>query len=396
MVRKVIASLSLIVLASCGIILQDVKQPLPGSASVVEELEPVAARAEQNRMTLEPLNVSVDSAEAVQAAAQAVAETSVGTPVQMPASEAAIIPDSNAASASAPAFASEERNPVAETVALLPAQSVNKKQARLDSLCKEIGNKLGSVSITDCLSQQLQFADGLSVNQRALVKKEFLPADGGTNYPRVLVIGGIHGDEYSSISILFKWMQIRATETDSDFYWRLLPLMNPDGLLDGTAVRQTANGVDLNRNFPTADWQHSALSAWKNSTGSNPRRFPGHAPATEPETQWLIRQIEEFNPVVIISVHAPHGLLDFDGPTEAPQKIGQLHLYRLGVYPGSLGNYGGVDLGVPVITLELASAGIMPAERDIQNMWTDLNKWLINNATSLTAVDLERKKIVNR
>jgi len=380
MVRKVVLSLSLIALASCGIVLQDMRQPTPESAPVTERSEPVG----------------------VQATVQIPVQTLVQSPAQAPAPETEIEPARSGANAVAPVSVSESPTFAAASAApVLPAQSVSaeqhaEQQSWIDSLCTEIGNKLGSVSINDCLSQQLQFANGHSVNQRALVKKDFIPTDVGTEFPRILVIGGIHGDEYSSISIMFKWMQLLTAQADSDFYWRFLPLMNPDGLLDGTAVRQNANGVDLNRNFPTADWQDSALSAWKNSTGSNPRRFPGHGPATEPETQWLMRQIEEFNPMVIISVHAPHGLLDFDGPSEAPQKIGQLHLYRLGVYPGSLGNYGGVDLGMPVITLELPSAGIMPGSKDIQNMWTDLNKWLINNSSSLTAVDLERKKLVNR
>ncbi len=344
MIMKIGASLSLIILVSCGIP-QDVN-PSRQSVPVIESSKEDAATSDVEQsggseLTSESVTASVDR----------------GHPA---------------------------------------AESITEQQSELNSLCIEIGSKLGSVSIDDCLSQQLQFADGRSVNQRALVKKDFIPADTGREFPHIMVIGGIHGDEYSSVSIMFKWMQIRATQPDSDFYWRFLPLMNPDGLLNGTAVRQNANGVDLNRNFPTADWQHSAQSTWKNSTGSNPRRFPGHAPATEPETQWLIRQIEDFNPVVIISVHAPYGLLDFDGPTDAPQKIGQLHLYRLGVYPGSLGSYGGVDLGIPVITLELANAGIMPEASDIQNMWTDLSKWLIDNSSSLTAVDLERKKIINR
>ena len=87
---------------------------------------------------------------------------------------------------------------------------------------------------------------------------------------------------------------------------------------------------------------------------------------------------------MIVSVHAPHALLDFDGPVEAPHKIGHLHLHQLGVYPGYLGNYGGLDLGIPVITLELPSAGIMPSRAEIENMWVDLNKWLSDKAPGLT------------
>lgn len=257
-------------------------------------------------------------------------------------------------------------------------------QSAVSALCREIGNKLGSVSVSDCNKQNLQFADGFSVNERVLTKRDFLPTDLGEPVSRILIMGGIHGDEYSSVSIMFKWMNLLAGNQDSDFHWRFLPLANPDGLLDGEATRQNANGVDLNRNFPSGDWERTALESWRVTTGSNPRRFPGHSPASEPETQWILQQIEEFKPVVIVSVHAPHALLDFDGPIEAPHKIGHLHLHQLGVYPGSLGNYGGLDLGIPVITLELPSAGTMPSKAEIENMWVDLNNWLNDKAPGLT------------
>lgn len=262
-----------------------------------------------------------------------------------------------------------------------PAEDI--QSPLVESLCEEVGNKLGSVSVQDCLRQQLQLAGGMSVNQRPLVKRDFLPQHGAP-VSRILIMGGIHGDEYSSISIMFKWMDILAQQ-GSSFHWRFLPVTNPDGLLDGQAVRQNANGVDLNRNFPSADWHASATSYWKNRTGSNPRRFPGHAPASEPEVQWVVEQIREFAPQVIVSVHAPYDLLDFDGPAEAPKRIGQLYLNQLGVYPGSLGNYGGVDLNIPVVTLELPSAGIMPSRENIQAMWDDLETWLSINSMSLTS-----------
>jgi protein MpaA len=162
----------------------------------------------------------------------------------------------------------------------------------------------------------------------------------------------------------------------NSYSWRFLPAVNPDGLLDGQAVRQNAGGVDLNRNFPSQDWNQKAHDYWHNSTGQNPRRYPGTSAASEPEVRWIIEQIEEYQPEVIVSVHAPYHLLDFDGPAQAPEKIGDLYLHELGVYPGSLGNYAGLDLGIPVVTLELPSAGIMPSDDQIESMWIDMLNWL--------------------
>ena len=64
-----------------------------------------------------------------------------------------------------------------------------------------------------------------------------------------------------------------------------------------------------------------------------------------------------------MSVHAPYGLLDFDGPPPAPRRLGSLQLDPVGVYPGSLGNYGGLVKNVPVMTLELKNARAVPAQR---------------------------------
>ncbi len=250
-------------------------------------------------------------------------------------------------------------------------------QRNVEKLCEEIGDTLGSVSEEDCLAHDLEFAGAYSVNARPLAMRDFLPNNPVRHKAKVLIMGGIHGDEYSSISIMFKWMAfLKESGGGNSYIWRFLPTVNPDGLLDGQAERQNASGVDLNRNFPSQDWETMALEYWRNKTGENPRRYPGENAASEPEVQWIIKQIEEFQPEVIVSVHAPYHLLDFDGPSMAPDRIGDLYLHQLGVYPGSLGNYAGLDLGIPVVTLELPSAGIMPSSEQIETMWIDMLAWL--------------------
>ena len=356
MIRKLLILASIVSMVGCLVMLPE-SEPEPQSDLLSSAPLPVEPADNQVTTQIPVENSAVEVSHAdTSSVTESVAAVSVAT-----------------APAPAPAPA-----PAQEAVA--PAVH----QAAVNALCREIGNKLGSVSVNDCARQGLQFADGFSVNNRVLTTRDFLPEDLAEPLSRVMIMGGIHGDEYSSVSIMFKWMDLLANQQDSEFHWRFLPLANPDGLLDGEATRQNANGVDLNRNFPSGDWERTALESWRRTTGSNPRRFPGHSPASEPETQWILEQIEEFKPVVIVSVHAPHGLLDFDGHVEAPLKIGHLHLQQLGVYPGSLGNYGGLNLGIPVITLELPSAGIMPSRAEIENMWVDLNKWLSDKAFGLT------------
>jgi len=249
--------------------------------------------------------------------------------------------------------------------------------ARVERLCEEIGGKLGSVSVSDCHRQGLRHSGHQSVLGRPLAVKEYPPTEQKQPLGRILVIGGIHGDEYSSVSVVFKWMEILDIHHSGLFHWHFVPLSNPDGLLRDQSQRQNDRGVDLNRNFPSADWQELADQYWKARTDSDPRRYPGPAAASEPETRYLMDEISGFRPDIIISMHAPYGVIDHDGPPKAPERIGNLTLRRLGVFPGSLGNYGGVDLQIPVVTVELPHAGIMPTPGQVSVMWTDLVGWLI-------------------
>jgi len=205
-------------------------------------------------------------------------------------------------------------------------------------------------------------------------------ADGGLGRaPRILLIGGIHGDEHAAIAVVFQWIERLKDDRQRHMVWRVLPCVNPDGALAQPSTRTNAHKVDLNRNFPSPDWNTRALSDWKRETRSDPRRYPGPRAASEPETRWLMQQIKEFKPDAIVSVHAPLNLLDFDGPRQPPDKLGFLRLEPIGVYPGSLGNYAGRHLGMPVFTMELPRATQPPSAAQSERVFTDLQIWVTKN-----------------
>lgn len=166
---------------------------------------------------------------------------------------------------------------------------------------------------------------------------------------KVLVLGAIHGDEPASGSLARDWIH-RLRDLEPRSQWRILPVTNPDGLFAKTRVN--ANGVDVNRNFPTDDWLEKAQEHWRTRSKSSPRRFPGNAGGSEPETQCIAEHISDFKPDFIISIHTPYGVLDFDGPNVVkPATI--LPWRRLGHMPGSLGRFMWKDHKVPVLTIEL-------------------------------------------
>lgn len=251
----------------------------------------------------------------------------------------------------------------------------------INETCKVIGKKLSSVSEKECLSLNFDKSNYFSVKNTPILLKEFPPLGKRKSRAKILLIGGTHGDELTSISVLFKWMKILNKHHSGLFHWRVTPLMNPDGALQKKHSRTNANGVDLNRNFKAAPYELSAYDYWVSRAYKNNRRFPGMSSLSEPESQWLNHEIKTFKPDVIVALHAPYSLVDFDAPNrnKAPKKIGHLYKNLMGTYPGSLGNYAGIQLGIPVVTIELPHAGIMPSKRQISRFWTDLVRWLIKN-----------------
>ena len=127
---------------------------------------------------------------------------------------------------------------------------------------------------------------------------------------RVLLVGGIHGDEYSSVTIVFKWMAILNRYHSGLFHWRISPLMNPDGLLQRRSKRMNANGVDLNRNWPTEDWADTAVHIDLEVNA-------GSTPLSEPEVGALYRYITALRPTLVISWHGYASIVEGNDLEEA-------------------------------------------------------------------------------
>ena len=190
-----------------------------------------------------------------------------------------------------------------------------------------------------------------SVNNEPIFHGEYLASR--PKAKRILVIALIHGDEIESGSVARHWMA-RLQRINSRSTWRIIPVLNPDGLKRKTRTNQ--NRVDLNRNFPTANWNTQAIEYWKKKKKSNGRHYPGPYPSSEPETTCAINHISDFKPDFIISIHTPYGVLDFDGPKINFPKFKEYPWVSLGTFPGSLGRYMWTDRQIPVLTVELRNS----------------------------------------
>ena len=158
----------------------------------------------------------------------------------------------------------------------------------------------------------------------------------------VLVIGVVHGDEPQGEYLINEYLK-----GNKDSRLAFIPVLNPDGKELG--VRVNANGVDLNRNFPTQNWEKTERNEF----------FGGNSSASEVETKFLINLVEELKPKLILTLHAPFKVVNFDGPAKSiALMISDIIKYpveeNIGYpTPGSFGTWAGVEKRIPTITLEL-------------------------------------------
>ena len=159
----------------------------------------------------------------------------------------------------------------------------------------------------------------------------------------IFILAAIHGNEKAGIPLvrqLETYLQQNPELLDKRKII-LLPNANPDGVARNS--RYNARGIDLNRNFSTA-----------NRINSN--RF-GYRPLSEPESRAIEILIRRYAPDRIVSIHQPLACIDYDGPSRAlANRMAQfcnLPPKKIGAMPGSLGSYAGISLGIPIITFEL-------------------------------------------
>ncbi len=161
---------------------------------------------------------------------------------------------------------------------------------------------------------------------------------GNLKNPDVIVIGVFHGDEPQGEFLIRKYIEKKQVSN-----LLFVPKLNHNN------SRVNANGVDLNRNFPTQNWELTEKNEY----------FGGIAPASEVETKFVIKLVEKYSPKAIITLHAPYKVVNYDGPAEdLAKKISDIINYPVEPSigyptPGSFGTWAGIEKQIPTITLEL-------------------------------------------
>ena len=189
---------------------------------------------------------------------------------------------------------------------------------------------------------------------------------------RLLIFAAIHGEEPETTFALSRALRHLSEPSP---HCAVVLAANPDGLIRGT--RGNARGVDLNRNFPTRDWQPDPVA--HRATLDEPRDVllsPGPRPGSEPETRALISLIDELRPETVIALHAPLACIDDakQGPVAQwlAQRTGLPLVTDVGYpTPGSFGTWG-AERGLAVVTYEFPLASTEALVREHVPVLLDL------------------------
>jgi len=174
----------------------------------------------------------------------------------------------------------------------------------------------------------------------------------------VLIFAGIHGEEPDTTVMLSRALRSMSRQSRS---CAVILCANPDGVRHGT--RGNANGVDLNRNFPSSNWTTEPVThRWNVDSERRVRLSPGDIPCSEPEVVALTHVVNDLKPECIVSIHSPLGVIDDPEGTDLGRTLSERSGMPRTVLPtentpGSFGSWTR-DIGVATITYELPNATV--------------------------------------
>jgi murein peptide amidase A len=202
----------------------------------------------------------------------------------------------------------------------------------------------------------------------------------GTQGPIVFLLAAIHGSERSAVTYGERARAYLMGGLAQRVGVRVIFMQatNPDGILLNT--RRNANDIDLNRNFPSDNFDPSA--------GGGPSAL------SEDESTVLYKLIQNTSPEAVISMHCCVPTLDYDGPAkelaQAMARESGFPAERLGSRPGSMGSWVGLTLAKGIITAEFDAGERRAIEQQLGAFQRGIEEGLVWSAANLpvSPVDL--------
>ena len=216
-----------------------------------------------------------------------------------------------------------------------------------------------------------QIESGKTVEGKIIEAFKFEPQKG---QKFLYLMAGVHGDEPEGVHVLNQIRSLLEKDQSINYNIVLIPELNRDGLAINSRVN--ANGVDLNRNYPSSGWtpEHS-----------EPKYNPGPKPLSEPENKFLEKTLKKYPPSLIISLHSYKPMLNFNGDCKwAADYIAQFTGYDVvGEFeyptPGSFGEWVPETFNAGVLTYECP---MLSLRESMDQIWEENREGLISFLTN--------------
>lgn len=174
----------------------------------------------------------------------------------------------------------------------------------------------------------------------------------GSGTQRIAILASLHGDETQSVALVEELARYFSEHREAlrDTAVLLVRTANPDGLAAHPRSPYNVHGVDLNRNFPSANWKPLANARAGSKAGS------------ETETRVAMRLIGDFHPTLLVhlkdsrdqSVVNREGNVGDRAETVARLVRGTAVAGLGAKTSGSIEHYANTQLKCPSLTLLLA------------------------------------------
>lgn len=188
----------------------------------------------------------------------------------------------------------------------------------------------------------------------------------GSGATTIMFTGGIHGSEPSGTTTMEAWvahLDTYAYKIPAGRQVVVVPNTNPDSI--AARSRYNANGVNIARNFATANWRKDI----ETTNGGILAGGGGSAPMSEPETQALATLTAQLKPRIEVSFHAQGRLVGANEFADSTS-VGDLYASIVGystmytnaeevmgyALTGEYEGWMGEKLGLPAILIELPGA----------------------------------------
>jgi protein MpaA len=191
----------------------------------------------------------------------------------------------------------------------------------------------------------------------------------------------MEGNEQNSSELLDQWIPALDSDPSRIPSWRtivVIPTINPDGFAADT--RLNADGIDLNRNFPSNNWQTRVTEPLANTVWTNDG---GPYPLSAPESQALASFYEAHRPRLTLTMHSHGGIVEANDAGDSIALGAQyaaladykpIPTYEIGDFfdyttTGAFEDWANNKLGLPVLEVELQSPTADEYTRNLPALW---------------------------